>query len=197
MLDVANVGKIADVKEKIDEGNEIAAEVINNSINPTNAAEANSKAIHELMLAFETNNELNPEQITQGHSISIQNIVEGGTDIYTMRAMLNEDVIDDIELSSSSRKANQQSQFQGQERTFKGLIYPNPAKDQITYTCSVKDDPNAILKITDAFGKLIYIGKIQNGIAIINTISFNSGIYFYSCILQDGTKHSDRFTIIK
>jgi hypothetical protein len=152
--------------------------------------------VNELRLAYEINHELSAQQQIQGHALAIQNVIEGGTDIYTIRAILNEDVIDDIELVSASRKAS--NHFQSESpKSFTGAVYPNPGKDQITYVCSEKDDPNATLKITDAFGKLVFTCKIQNGIAIINTSYFDPGIYLYRCTLQDGTQQSDRFTIIK
>ncbi|HWZ23624.1 MAG TPA: T9SS type A sorting domain-containing protein [Cytophagaceae bacterium] len=56
-------------------------------------------------------------------------------------------------------------------------VYPNPAKDQITIDLTSMNAPNASVKIMNANGMLVYEGTASNSSQLINTSSFNKGIY--------------------
>jgi hypothetical protein len=56
-------------------------------------------------------------------------------------------------------------------------VYPNPAKDQITIDLSSLNAANALVKITNSNGAVVYQETASNSTQIINTSSFNKGIY--------------------
>ena len=72
------------------------------------------------------------------------------------------------------------------------IMYPNPAKD---YVIIDKLPKNALIKITDSMGKLVYNSVSKNANESINTSSFANGVYFIQII--DNGKIANQKLIIK
>ncbi len=56
-------------------------------------------------------------------------------------------------------------------------VYPNPAKDQINIDLSSMNSANALVKIVNSNGAVVYQGTAFNSNEVINTSAFNKGIY--------------------
>jgi len=63
------------------------------------------------------------------------------------------------------------------------FVYPNPAKDDISFSCSsmIKD-----IEIYDIMGKMIYHSEVKDYSKVINVSSFNKGIYIAKVNTEKG-----------
>ena len=80
-------------------------------------------------------------------------------------------------------------------KTSDGIIYPNPAKDQIFYSTQITE--RGIFKISDVLGNPITSFIIKNGRLVINTTEYTPGIYYFNVNFDEGTKQSGWFSVIK
>ena len=59
------------------------------------------------------------------------------------------------------------------------IIYPNPVKDSLTIDCgNINNIANQPYNITDALGKVILKGKLNEGDNSINVEQLSKGIYY-------------------
>lgn len=71
-------------------------------------------------------------------------------------------------------------------------VYPNPAADKINFIIDHENEVSYKIEIFNAFGKIIYSAEIsgdelKNEMITINTNSYESGIYFYNCVIGSKT----------
>jgi hypothetical protein len=72
------------------------------------------------------------------------------------------------------------------------IIYPNPAKDQVTIECSGAKE----LLIIDYLGKEVYRKKIiNNQESIINVQRFSKGIYVVKAIMNNGDTKTEKLVL--
>jgi hypothetical protein len=75
-------------------------------------------------------------------------------------------------------------------------VYPNPAKEQISIDLSsMNNASDASVKIMNSNGMLVYEGNASNSNEIINTSSFNKGIYLVQ--VSAGNKISNKKLVIE
>ncbi|MEO8087869.1 MAG: T9SS type A sorting domain-containing protein [Bacteroidota bacterium] len=158
--------------------------------------ESNSKLVNQIYYSYaeDTLHQLDSLTRALANSIAYQNVIEGGLDIYTVRAILNIDVIDDP--VGYYRKANPETQNSNLE--FNGRMYPNPTSDFITYAYCL-DSESGLLEITDVLGKLLmtFPLKADEKLITINTMKLEAGVYLYKAIGISGVKQQGKFSIIK
>lgn len=80
-------------------------------------------------------------------------------------------------------------------KSIEGSVYPNPATDEVTL--SLKADGKFKLMVTDVTGKVVMENttSLNNGISKVNINSLQSGMYFFTVVLENGT--SAQYTVVK
>ncbi len=74
-------------------------------------------------------------------------------------------------------------------------VYPNPAKDQINLDLSSLNSNNALVKVMNANGMLVYEAQVSTSNTVINSSSFNKGMYLVQ--VSSGNKISNQKIVIE
>ena len=199
-LNQTSIAAIAEVKQLLDSDNVSAAMVVNNVIAPVNTIETNSKAAHQLLAAYKQYDSLTSAQKGQAHSIAVQTSLEGGMDVYTMRALLNEDVVDDIDASANMRKAHHQDDAVQKEYVKnKDKLYPNPAANSVTFESSHEFTDNDVLVVYNLLQQAIaeykLVGKSKN--YSFNISWLQQSIYYVKHIRGSTIVSENKLVIIR
>jgi hypothetical protein len=75
-------------------------------------------------------------------------------------------------------------------------LYPNPAKDVINFEFSGEGKVDGI-RLIDAVGREVYRANPINNKSVINTASFQTGIYFAEVTLNGNQRIVNRVQIVK
>ncbi|MEO8086891.1 MAG: hypothetical protein ABI763_08735 [Bacteroidota bacterium] len=198
-LSQTNLATISDVKQLLDLNNVSSALVVNNTIAPVNASEANSKEAHQLFAAYRMNYSLSSTQKVQALSIGVQTALEGGLDVYTMRALLNEDVFDDIDISVNLRRASNQHSATEQQIVNYDQLHPNPASHIVNFTSRTDfglDDRIAVYNFLHQ--KIIeYKLPLNNKSFVLDIESIVGGIYSVIHFSGNESVSKSKLVIIK
>ena len=73
-------------------------------------------------------------------------------------------------------------------------VYPNPAKEQITFET---DNNGFNLTITDITGKVIFNQNVVSKKTTVNLNRFNAGVYFYTIANNNQVVTTDKFIVTK
>lgn len=73
-------------------------------------------------------------------------------------------------------------------------VYPNPAKEQITFET---DNNGFNLTITDITGKVIFNQNVVSKKTTVNLNRFNAGVYFYTIASNNQVVTTDKFIVTK
>lgn len=73
-------------------------------------------------------------------------------------------------------------------------VYPNPAKEQITFET---DNNGFNLTITDITGKVIFNQNVVSKKTTVNLNRFNAGVYFYTITNNNQVVTTDKFIVTK
>ncbi len=171
-----NLGKLIDIDELI--GSDDYANALTElfSIQDSNLIERNKiKAYSYIIPLLEDENYvLNSLDSTILDSVSIQLAILGGEGVYIIRAIMDEEIDDNI-TGLLFRKANNNII----SNQIESKVYPNPNKGSFTYEYILNDSCCYEITITDARGRLIKLSQLRNekGSVEINSIQ-NNGIYF-------------------
>ncbi len=201
-----NVGKLKRVDERIENGNYIAANAINNTVNPENIIEQNQKAmntyiIKKLINPFYTYTSTEAADV---FVIANQCPLEGGQAVYQARNLamdIKQEVIDFVDnCDKLPRRAMQQNETISETPTSDYKLYPNPNDGSMNLIYSLKVEETGNFVLHDITGKVIQQYKLQTGEnnqLFINETQLNSGVYFYKVIIDGIVKVSDKLVIIK
>ena len=154
-LSQTNIAAIAGVKQLLDSDNVASALAVNSTIAPSNIIETNSKATHQLLAAYIQNDSLTTAQKEDAHSIGVQTALEGGLDVYTMRALLNEDIVDDIDASANLRRAHHTDDVKKESVKNMDKLYPNPSANSVTFASKVEFSNDDVLTVYDLLQQTI------------------------------------------
>lgn len=78
--------------------------------------------------------------------------------------------------------------------TYNVAVYPNPAKEQITFET---DNNGFNLTITDITGKVIFNQNVVSKKTTVNLNRFNAGVYFYTIASNNQVVTTDKFIVTK
>jgi hypothetical protein len=74
-------------------------------------------------------------------------------------------------------------------------IYPNPSINEVTIEAS--EAKNAIIKMFDSYGKLLYISKLNSTKTILSLTDYINGVYFVDILLPNGDRVKKKVIIQK
>jgi hypothetical protein len=82
-----------------------------------------------------------------------------------------------------------------EKNTVNGLVYPNPATDNITI--SLKEEGNATISVTDVAGRIVLSksADLVNGKSDLNIAALNAGVYVVNVVLDNGK--TAQFNVVK
>ena len=201
------IGKLAKVNDKILQGNFNAASAINSSITPANILEQNQQTINELILK----SAIQPDYIyTSGDSSMLMNIatqcpLAGGNAVYQARNLLMSIASNVIEFEDNCIDGNSRMEIvdnaaTNKDNTFVYKLYPNPNDGNMIFEYSLKDESTGTFVLYDITGRIINkynLTEGSNNQLKISESTFNSGIYFYSIVVDGKIQSKNKFVIIK
>ncbi len=74
-------------------------------------------------------------------------------------------------------------------------LFPNPAKDELNIV-TPKYSGEAVVKISDAIGAVVYSAPVKNSTFKIQTSGFGKGIYFVQVISNDQRMITAKFVVM-
>jgi len=201
-----NIGKLKRVDERIENGNYIAANAINNTVNPENTVEQNQKAMNTYIIK----KLINPAYVYSAAetadvlAIANQCPLEGGQAVYQARNLamdIKQEVIDFVDnCDKLPRREMQVIQAATEKGNSVFKLYPNPNDGSMNLIYSMKEEETGTFVLYDITGKVIQQYKLQvgeNNQLFINETVLNNGVYFYKIIIDGVVKASDKLIIIK
>ncbi|MEP7169015.1 MAG: T9SS type A sorting domain-containing protein [Bacteroidota bacterium] len=165
-LTATNIGVFTDVKDSIRMGNLSWAYSANDAIADSNQLETNKKIVNEIYLRIFTSSDsvLSSADTAALESIAYSTVTEGGDAVYYARAMLQLEITD-TEDEEDSRLAGSPQPVSETITTVPDdiIIYPNPAKDEITvFSKGFTDNEQVIIKIYELSGRLLINQKFSS-----------------------------------
>ncbi len=206
----ANIGKLAQVDDKILQSNYTLANSINKGIVPANAIEQNQQIINDLILR----KLIMPKYVYTDvdkkvvSSIANQCPISGGDGVYQARVLLMTiennviEFVDNCNEKSSIRSEPQVNITSSYLQTITSSnykLYPNPNNGNMLLDYTINQGDTGIIKIYDLAGKLIcsYPLNANNNQLQINNADLNNGIYIYHITVNNTIVKSDKLVIIK
>jgi hypothetical protein len=127
--------------------------------------------------------------------IANQNIIESGAEaVYMARTKLNMDVIDDP--VSYYRKGSTIHTLPPVR--FRGEIFPNPAKDLVTYKYNWNKEDVGIFQLSDVYGRVVINIPLdgRNGEISLQLSNYGSGVYFYKAFRNHSEVDFGKISVI-
>jgi len=197
-LKSSNIGKFYNVNSFINNENFIAASAQNTTITPLNFIETNAKIANEIYLNYWTNHIFSFSSADSAtlKGIAIQNPAEGGEGVYMARELLQYCQID-YNVPNTKRIIYNDTQT---NKTSNIIVYPNPAKDNLTIFLDSASNGIYIVKLFDILGNIVFTKEINatESMITISLTNVKGGIYTCRIINADReTLYNGKLVIIK
>jgi hypothetical protein len=201
-----NVGKLKRVEERIENGNYIAANAINNTVNPENILEQNQKSMNTYIIKQLINAAYTYSAAETADVLAIANQcpLEGGQAVYQARNLamdIKQQVIDFVDnCDKLPRREMQAIPATPEKENSLFKLYPNPNDGSMNLIYTMEASSQGQFILYDITGKTISTYVLQQGInnqLFINETILNNGVYFYKVIIDGIVKTSDKLVIIR
>jgi hypothetical protein len=190
-----NIGKFAEVEDKIALGAVTEASATLSTITPSGQYEINRKALLEVYLGSWANDSLNLSSSQELILLDMvyQSTLDGGTSVFDARNMLHLEVHD-------STRAN--SAFIAEPSPATNTInpiYPNPTTGQLSLDLKLDAGETGTFELYDLSGRLAASWQMLGGQSkySFDATSLPAGTYIYRVSVNKAVLRSDRLIIIK
>jgi hypothetical protein len=190
-----NIGKFAEVEDKIALGSVTEASATLSTITPSGQYEINRKVLLEVYLGSWANDSLNlsPSQELILLDMVYQSTLDGGTSVFDARNMLHLEVHD-------STRANSAFIAEASPATNTiDPIYPNPTTGQLSLDLKLETGETGTFELYDLSGRLAASWQMLGGQSkySFDATSLPAGTYIYRVSNDAEVLKSDRLVIIK
>lgn len=201
-LATTNTGLLATFAEKMDSGDSLAAKQALIAVAPSYSPEENAKIVDEIYYRTWAKDVFffNREDSTRLLLVAQQWPLKGGMAVYDARVMIGYWQNDFTPYNADEKAARlMNSDEELENKDAFGVLYPNPAQNEVHYDISLSEEETGMLMIYDALGKLVHAEKIIAGEnkLLMNTEQWNNGVYLYRLLINDQPKASQTFIINK
>ena len=196
-MKTTNTGKFADVitlADSITSKEALEASIINNTITTQDLIDENMKTVEDIYLNtfFADSIVIDSTQIPTLENIALQSPNKGGNGVYTARVILG--IFPDDE--SNGQKVSNQAKDTKEPRNIK--VYPNPAKDQVTFDVQLKNGEIGCIEIYSIIGqKLADHILVPQQNFIYNTSNLAEGVYLCRIKVNEMEIYSTKLIILK
>ena len=198
-ISLTNVGLVVEVNRLMAAKDTLAAEQLNQSINPKECADAFHKMVNEIYFRTWAKNvfEFSTADSSALTDIAVQDPLVCGTAIYSARVMLNLDVNDYSVDNTKGNRLMNVAKTETTSSTMKGKWYPNPAKDEVYYEIQLSEEQSGQVVIIDLMGKEHVSALLNSGNnkTTFDIKSLPSGIYFYRVKINNKLQEVNKFII--
>jgi hypothetical protein len=200
-VSLTNVGLVVEVSKLMAQKDTLAAEQLNQSINPKECADAYHKMVNEIYFRTWAKNvfEFTPTDSAVLYNIAVQDPLVCGTAIYNARVMMNIDVNDYSVDPNGNRlmSTNDVIEKQAQQQLPKGKLYPNPSQHTVNYEINLAAEQVGLLVFYDLMGKEIFANQLTTGDnkLTIDVSKFQNGLYLYKVFINGKPQETGKFII--
>ena len=187
-----NIGKYDKVKADLqNQDYQLALQKLS-SIVDENLKEEKLKYVNSVILAgYDPYLDSDSDTIVALNSIAHLHPFYGGEAVYMARAILHLIIEDQL---PQLRRKNKHLAFQA--IPVRGLLYPNPANNEVVFSLKYSDKDIALIKIFDVFGKEMAKYKMLTDEIRFNVSSYRQALYFLHVYVNDIEKEIHRLVII-
>ncbi|MCF8296807.1 MAG: T9SS type A sorting domain-containing protein, partial [Saprospiraceae bacterium] len=209
-----SIGKTHLIHQYIENNNINLAKSLNNALNTTNKMDSCFKVFNTIFLnsiVGDSNVLLSNSEENSLKALAQKCPFEYGPSVYSAREVLRQlgdttywlniceynDTTSNLEYSYYNGDGKNPNNQEQEELEIQ--LFPNPAKNQLTFICTIPEEQSGELKIYDVTGGFIakYNLNEGNNKLLINTEKYNAGIYFYYVKINGAIKANDKIVIIK
>jgi len=197
-----NIGTVSDIKGMMDSvvtSNDTLVDMsgvklANGKIVPVNVNEGNRKIVNEIYMDTWLSGlyDFTSAQTAKLTAIAYQNPLFGGNAVYGARVLLG---IDPDSAYEGLRVAHNETNISDDGI----LLYPNPARDEVTVLYHLNKDEKANIELLSLTGSVILSKELNssNTEIIISTDKLSSGVYLCSYIKDGNAFQRQKLVIIK
>lgn len=190
-----NIGKYEEVKEYFQNNESQLAQQLLSTITDQNLQEQNLKYIYGLIAAgYDPALDDDSDTVSVVSSIAWQHPFYGGEAVFMARAMLHLIIID---VAPPARIAHVKQNEFAASNIAKGKLFPNPAHNEITFTCPPSNNETVSLRVCDLFGREISSMKLTENEIKFKINDYLQSVYFVHVYLNGTETETHRFVIIR
>ncbi len=195
-LEQSNIGKYQEVKEHLQKNETSEAIQKLSAIVDLNLKEQHLKTVNSIIaLLYDPAMDADSDTVVVLESIAYQHPFYGGEAVYWARAILHLNIIDKLQplrrsLSTSQPNIENKSKFLGK-------LYPNPAKNEVTFSYPHSEFENITIKIVDTYGKELLESRLLEYETKFNIAGYLQAVYYIHVYVNGIDTEVHRMVIIR